>query len=372
MKIYRSVNVYDAALERIRWLFDEFPNVICSVSGGKDSTVIFHLCLQVAREKGRLPLTVMWIDQEAEWQATVDQNKTMMYHPDVKPMWFQMPIRLFNATSVSEHWLHCWDPEREADWVHPQVEISIKQNVYGTDRFHKLFKAIIGHDCPTWTCNIGGVRAEESPGRLVGLTYAAKYKWATWGHTLSALKQQFTFYPIYDWSYTDVWKAIHANDWPYNRIYDAQYRYGIDLTHMRVSNVHHETAVNALWYMQEVEPATYERLAYRIHGIDMAGKMGKTDYFVKDLPFMFTSWREYRDYLLEHLIDNLDWRRRFQVWFRRHDEAFGEELGDSKCKAQCNAILVNDWEGVTMGNLLTGSAAAKAKIRHGSYQVVHA
>jgi predicted phosphoadenosine phosphosulfate sulfurtransferase len=109
MKIYLNQNVYDAALERIRFIFKEIPVVICSVSGGKDSTVIYNLCMKVARELNRLPLKVMWIDQEAEWQATVDQIKTMMYDPDVDPMWFQMPIRLFNATSIYEHWLNCWD-----------------------------------------------------------------------------------------------------------------------------------------------------------------------------------------------------------------------------------------------------------------------
>jgi predicted phosphoadenosine phosphosulfate sulfurtransferase len=365
MRIYRSVSVFDAAIERIRWLFDEFPNVICSVSGGKDSTVIFHLCLQVAREKGRLPLKVLWFDQEAEWQATVDMVSEWMRHPDTEPLWFQMPIRLFNATSATDHWLDCWNLAKRDDWVHPQVDISLKDNTYGTDRFHHLFDAVITQrylGIPT--ANIGGVRAEESPGRLVGLTYAPKYKWVTWGKRLGNSREHFTFYPIYDWSYTDVWKAIVSNHWRYNRIYDAQYRYGIPVPHMRVSNVHHETAVNALWYMQELEPDTYERLVRRVGGIDMAGKMGRSDYFVSSLPSMFGSWREYRDYLLEHLVLRPEWRDSFRKWFQRHDNAFGEQLGDAKYIAQVNAILVNDWEGVVMGNMLTGAQAAKAKHRH--------
>jgi predicted phosphoadenosine phosphosulfate sulfurtransferase len=364
MKIYSSTNVYEAALNRIRWIYDEFPNVICSVSGGKDSTVIFHLCLQVAREKGRLPLKIMWLDQEAEWQATVNQITEWMLDTDVKPFWYQFPFRLFNATSVTEHWLNCWDKERERDWVHPQVAISFKENNYGTDRFHKLFKEVIGHDQPPGTANIGGVRAEESPGRLVGLTYAPKYKWVTWGHTLDEKKSQYTFYPIYDWSYTDVWKAIFDNKWSYNKIYDAQYRYGTPLSHMRVSNVHHETAVDALFYMQEVEPETYERLVRRIQGIDMAGKMGKSDYFVSELPFMFGAWKEYRDYLLEHLITNPDWQNNFRTWFKRHEIAYGDSMGDAMYKSHISAIMVNDWEGVTMGNYLTGAAAAKGKQTH--------
>ena len=33
MKFYQSQNVFDAALDRIRYLFDEFPNIIVNTSG---------------------------------------------------------------------------------------------------------------------------------------------------------------------------------------------------------------------------------------------------------------------------------------------------------------------------------------------------
>ncbi len=34
MKILSDKNVFDAALDRIRYLFDEFPNVVACISGG--------------------------------------------------------------------------------------------------------------------------------------------------------------------------------------------------------------------------------------------------------------------------------------------------------------------------------------------------
>ena len=326
-------------------IFDEFPNVIASVSGGKDSTVIFHLCLQVAREKGRLPLTVFWLDQEAEWQATVDQVTEWMTHPDVRPLWCQFPFKLFNATSTEDHWLHCWDPAVQDRWVHPQVDISLKENVYGTDRFHDLFAPILRHEFPGKSCCIAGVRTEESPTRHMGMTYYPKYKWITWGKRFDA--KHYTFYPLYDWAYTDVWKSILDNQWSYNKLYDALYRYGTQVMDMRVSNVHHETAVRSLFFLQEVEPETYERLVQRIHGIDMAGKMGHDQYFVHALPLMFSSWREYRDYLLEHLIDNPVWRQHFHVWFTKFDE-MGVDLSVKEWCGMVNAILCNDWEGVKL------------------------
>ena len=134
MKIYSKKNVYDAALKRVAWVFDEFPNVIVGVSGGKDSTVIFHLALEVARQKGRLPLKVLFIDQEAEWQGTIDMIRSMMYHPDVEPLWFQMPIRLFNATSTIEHWLMCWDPADEDRWMRERDPVAMTENRYGINK----------------------------------------------------------------------------------------------------------------------------------------------------------------------------------------------------------------------------------------------
>lgn len=352
MKIYSKQNVLDAALDRIRWLYDEFPNVVCGVSGGKDSTVVFNLCLQVAKEKGRLPLKVLFIDQEAEWQATIDQVRYMMERPDVEPMWFQMPIKLFNATSTTEHWLYCWDKNSKDKWMRDQESYAYTENKYGTDRFGEIFAKIVAVEFPdTPTCYIAGVRTEESPTRYVALTGSPTYKWATWGKKLNERRKHFTLYPIYDWSYTDVWKAIHDNQWPYNRIYDYQHNYGMNVKDMRVSNVHHETSVHSLFYMQEVEPETYVKLTQRIAGIDMAGKLGTADYFIRELPFMFKDWAEYRDYLMQKLIEDEKWRAGFKREFARQEALYGDtEHADEMRRNQINSILTNDWEHIKLAN----------------------
>ena len=48
MNIYLNKNVYEAAKERIRFVYEEFKNVIVNFSGGKDSTTVLHLALEVA------------------------------------------------------------------------------------------------------------------------------------------------------------------------------------------------------------------------------------------------------------------------------------------------------------------------------------
>lgn len=96
--IYLENDVFQEALQRIRFIYDNHDDVIVSMSGGKDSTVLFRMALMVAQERGRLPLKVFWLDQEAEWQATVDYMQEIMELPEVMPFWFQIPFEFTNRT----------------------------------------------------------------------------------------------------------------------------------------------------------------------------------------------------------------------------------------------------------------------------------
>ena len=350
MKIFKKQNVHEAALERIRYLFDEFENVVVSMSGGKDSTVVFELALQVAKEKNRLPLPVAWLDQELEFQATADYMKDVMYREDVKPLWYQIPFNLVNATTNDENYFTmAWG--EGVEWVREKDPLSIKDPV-GSDRFYEMFPAILNSLYPKQkACYLTGVRGEENPARAVGATNAATYKWVTWGKVSNKKNEQYTFHPIYDWSYRDVWKAIHDYDWQYNTHYDAMYRYGVPVSKMRVSNYHHEAALQAIFYLQEIEPETYEKATQRLSGIDAAGKAGKADYFVKELPFMFMSWTEYRNYLVDNLIQEDKLKLKFSTRFKKMDDIYlGEVSEEQMCKVQINSILAHDEDMVKLDN----------------------
>ncbi|MDR2408355.1 MAG: phosphoadenosine phosphosulfate reductase family protein, partial [Bacteroidales bacterium] len=108
-------SVLEAALERIHRIFDEFVDIAVWFSGGKDSTVVLDLVKRVARERNQLPVKVMFFDQEAEWDSTVTYIRSIMSDPEVQPLWFQIPFRLFNAASLFQVWLYCWDPNTE--WI---------------------------------------------------------------------------------------------------------------------------------------------------------------------------------------------------------------------------------------------------------------
>jgi predicted phosphoadenosine phosphosulfate sulfurtransferase len=343
MKVYKKENVFEAALDRIRWLFDEFDEVIVSSSGGKDSTVVFNLALQVAEEKDRLPLKVMFIDQEAEWRHTIEYMTRIMYDQRVTPFWYQMPIRIFNATSATDHWLNCWEKEAEDKWIHPRQPIAITENVYGTERFNELFPAIAKVEYPNKrVCYLAGMRADENPKRFVAMTQSLTYKWATWGKVLNKANEHYTMYPIYDWTSSDVWKAIVSNDWDFNKVYEQMYGHGVQLEKMRVSNLHHETAVESLFNLQEIEGDTWNRMTNRLAGIDTAGKMGAEDFYMRDLPFVFKDWKEYRDYLLEHLILDSEDKSVFTEAFKLHDLAYEGTIGENLYRMHVSAILAQD------------------------------
>jgi predicted phosphoadenosine phosphosulfate sulfurtransferase len=119
--------------------------------------------------------------------------------------------------------------------------------------------------------------------------------------------------------------------------------YGVSIRAMRVSNLHHETAIETLFYLQEIERDTWTALTKRMSGIDTAGKLSKDDYFVKELPFMFRSWEEYRDFLTQNLVKNDKLRKKFEKKWIAYDEKYKDMLlRDKLIKAEINTILAND------------------------------
>lgn len=359
-RIFKNKTVLEEGFERMNWIFDEFENVVVGFSGGKDSTVVLNMALKIAEERNRLPLKVIFIDQEAEWQGTIDYVKEVMYDSRVEPMWFQMPMVITNNASSFKRYNYCWEEGEEENWIHERDPISIKENVYGTDRFHELFGAIIRHHFPNEkACYVAGVRCEESPKRLMSLTYARCYKDVTWGTSLRKKKSDpdyITFYPLYDWSYSDIWKYIHDNNLPYCNIYNELYRQGKKVRDMRISNLHHETAVQDLLWVQEIEPKTWEKLSHRIDGADAIKHLeAKAFSCPAKLPYMFKDWKEYSDYLAENIIQEQQYRDLYYKEIGKYDKYLINDLVRSDFYRHCvGTILASDWDFTKLHNFTTG------------------
>ena len=138
-----------------------------------------------------------------------------------------------------------------------------------------------------------------------------------------------------------MWACIAKNDLEYNKIYDYFYQYGIKTHDMRVSALVHETAWSAIARLQEVEPEMYNRYLARINGVNCFNHFGK-EIMPKDLPPHFASWLEYRDYLLEHLIEPQHHKIFASRWKR--------QTGDEWYRKHITEIMVNDIDGTKNDN----------------------
>lgn len=326
MKVFTGENVYEAAKKRLNYLFDEFEDIYVSVSGGKDSTVALFMTLEVARERGR-KIGVFFLDQEFEYEATINLIREWMHLPDVVPYWLQAPLRMYNANSPTMPYVEIWDEERRDTWMREKEPDSIQVPFSAERRFHKTMEAFTDwrqEVTSLKTCCITGMRAEESFNRFRATTSGITYKNITWGRKN---KKTVTFHPFYDWTFRDVWKYINDNNLKYNSVYDKFYQLGLPINEMRVSNLIHEYTIATVIYLAEVEPQTYEKLTRALPGISTSAKFAE-DFIPKKYPDVFSSWKEYRDYLVETIVAP-EYREGFKkVWEKQEDN---EEVYRMNC-----------------------------------------
>ena len=120
MELRKSIgkNVLTAAKERIAYTFDHFDKIMISFSGGKDSSVMFHLVMEEAMLRGR-KVGVMLIDMEAQYAHTSAHAERMFdaYRDYIDLHWICLPIKLRNAVSNYQPTWTCWDGEQQDLWV---------------------------------------------------------------------------------------------------------------------------------------------------------------------------------------------------------------------------------------------------------------
>lgn len=119
VKVYTDINVYDAAIERLKYVFEEFDNVLVAFSGGKDSGVLLNLAYDYAKENNMLDKLAMYhLDYEAQYQATTDYvTECFESYPEIKKYWLCLPIAAQCAINMEQdHWIP-WDRDDRGIWV---------------------------------------------------------------------------------------------------------------------------------------------------------------------------------------------------------------------------------------------------------------
>lgn len=346
-QVYIDKTVLEAARERIAFIFDEFENIIVSISGGKDSTVLAHLTLTEAHKRGRR-VGLFFLDEEVVYRSTIEQIEYLMnlYPENTIRLWLQVEFNLTNATSLTEPQLKCWEAGKHKIWMRPKRPDSIKfppwdrekETIRDKNKGFGFYDAIDNfQNSRENTAFLVGLRATESPNRWRAVSKNPGYKDVYWCTAMQ--NNNVTFYPLYDWNFHDVWKYIYDHKLRYSRIYDYMYKKGLGLQEIRVSSLIHEKSFRALVELPEFEPDTYDRLLKRIKGISVGNLYGKDRAMLKvsKLPKNYNSWREYRDFLLETYPD-LEKKQIFERRFAKHLD------NDYVARQQCRQLILNDYE----------------------------
>jgi predicted phosphoadenosine phosphosulfate sulfurtransferase len=327
-------NVLQASRERISYIFDEFKDIFVSISGGKDSTVLLSLALQEAERRNR-KVHVFFLDQEAEYQASIDLIRKIMKNKYVIPEWYQVPIYMTNATSYSEYFLYAWGEGEK--WIRekePNSYHEIKEEY--PKRFYEFFDYIESKNKEA--AYLVGLRAEESITRFRAVTKNAGYNGLRWS-TITT-KGVNKFYPIYDWTWNSVWRFIYDYNIEYNKMYDLMFWDNYSIYKMRVSNLIHEKSFNkCLQSLPKFEPDTYDALCKRIGGIATASRYvsEKLMFNNKKLPTHYKCWKDFRDFLLEN-NPNEEHKKKFIARFEKQDK------NERIYQAQVGQLLINDYE----------------------------
>lgn len=331
-------NVYDAAIERLHEVFDEFEHVYVSFSGGKDSGVLLNLAIEVARERDRLPLDVLLVDLEAQYAHTVRYVERTLTRPEVRPHWVCLPLHLRNAVSqVQPHWL-CWNPDKKDAWVRPMPEAP---GVVSSEKHYPFFyKGMEFEDFVPefgeWisegrrTCCLVGIRSDESLNRFRTLINDRKETLGERQWTTRQTENTYTAFPIYDWRTEDVWAANGKFGWDYNEIYDLMHLAGVPLSQQRLCQPYGDDQRKGLYLFRLLEPETWIRVVTRVEGANFGCRYSKTQgtvfgNFKVSLPPGHT-YESYANFLLDTMPPYLAVHYRekinkFLAWWYANGEA---------------------------------------------------
>lgn len=311
MKVYGNKNVYEAAQERIQYIFDEFEHICVSFSGGKDSGTVLNLCIDEARKRKRR-IGVLFIDLEAFYQKTIEFVERMFKNNSdvLDPYWVCLPMESPNSLSYLEPTWIWWEKEKEPIWVRsmPKNKWVINEDNNPIDFYKKNmpFEEFVKY-WGTWygkgekTAVLVGIRTDESLNRFRALAGDKKtYK----GKMFSTHVEDnvYNFYPIYDWRVEDIWTYNGKFNKDYNRLYDLFYKAGVSIHKMRVDEPFGNEAKAGLSLFKVIEPETWGKVVNRVSGANFGNiysgnKIMNSNY---TLPKNHT-WKSFTEFLLSTL-----------------------------------------------------------------------
>jgi len=321
IKSYSDINVYEAFIERMHFVFNEFDNILISFSGGKDSGLLLDLVMDY-RDKyyPDKMLGVFHQDFEAQYHYTTKYvERTFERIADrVEPYWVCLPMATRTAMSSYEMFWYPWDDKKKDIWVRPMPEFSYVINLENnpiTTYHYKMHQEDLARQFIRWyklshdnkkTVCLLGMRADESLQRYSGIVNKRHgYKNECW--ISKQFKDVWTASPLYDWEVSDIWHAYYKFGYDYNKLYDMYYMAGLKPDEMRVASPFNDYAKESLNLYRVLDPAMWSKLLGRVQGANFGAIYGKTKalgYRSLTLPENHT-WESYTKFLLDTLPKRL-------------------------------------------------------------------
>ena len=333
-RVYKDINVWDAAQERFKFIFNNFERIYLSFSGGKDSGLMLNLAIKYMRENNiTKKLGIQILDNEANYNYSLEfMHSILEKNRDILDIyWCCMPVTLpCTVSSYAIDW-QCWGNRDQAKWIRPMPDQDYVVN-YQNHKFDFFIEDMNYDDFwdgfAEWysqgelTANLIGIRAVESLNRYRAILNERKttLKGQCW--TKKNTEHVYNAYPIFDWRTEDVWTANDLYEFEYNKLYDIFYKAGVPVHSMRVASPFMSEAKSSLGLYRVIDPDTWARLHARVSGANFLATYGKQlNYHSFKLPENHT-WKTFVKFLLETLPKEIagNFRNRFiqsmRVWGR--------------------------------------------------------
>lgn len=329
-RTYTKKDVYDAANERIEFIFKNFKRIYVSFSGGKDSGVMLNLVIDYMRRNNiKDKIGVMILDNEANYEHSLKfMHSILEKNLDIlEVFWCCMPITLpCTVSQYSVDW-QCWGNADKDRWIRPRPDqpyvvtwdnhnfpFFVENMSY--DDFWDSFGAWYSNGQPC-ACLIG-IRTSESLNRFRAIMNERKESLGRQRWTKRNSEFVYNCYPIYDWRTEDVWTANARFEWEYNSLYDVFYKAGVPVHKMRVASPFMSESKSSLNLYRVIDPGAWARLCSRVQGANFIATYGKQlNYKSFKLPPGHT-WKSFVKFLLATLPSEVseNFRRRFIQSFR--------------------------------------------------------
>lgn len=373
------MNVYEAAMKRINFLFDEFDYVYVSFSGGKDSGVMLEMVAKVAQERQQR-FGIFHMDYECQYAKTTGYVLATLerFRPVADIYHVCVPFKVKTCTSVTQSYWRPWGPSERALWVRSMPEGAMTAENFGFFKptmWDYDFQFAFGD----WlaakrgkTCCCVGIRTEEALNRWRAVFSDRRkhlYKDKRW---TNASRRCVAAYPVFDWKVEDIWAANAKFEWSYNALYDLYHLAGVPLRKMRVASPFLGEGAATLKLYRAIEPDTWGRLVGRVNGVNFTAMYGSTTamgHLHTEKP-KGTTWQGYMNFLLNFLPAEAkeNYTSRLEAVLAGLNGSAESGVVEYLYKQMCSCIIKNDYQCKHLGLRAAEKAVQRRKQMKTKYE----